>query len=225
MILKEPLFRPSVARTFTPVTAMSMKSPFGTLTCDKTEVWNGKSNFPNLSLEAFPKPEPSQSKEVNPFRLPSRSIFSPPPDRSLDPFDAYPPVPRATRKWTDDDFERYFTHLRISPSRDATVKEERRQPGLLRPRPLRATSDDAKTSESDESVSDESTAASSGRRVPAVSGTVGVVPERNRVDLERIRKYLDLRTTIMVKNVPNKYTQVFLSPLVNAHEANAYGVR
>ena len=41
-----------------------------------------------------------------------------------------------------------------------------------------------------------------------MGGSVGIVPERNKVVLERIRRGLDARTTIMVKNVPNKYTQV-----------------
>ncbi|OLL23278.1 Meiosis protein mei2 [Neolecta irregularis DAH-3] len=40
--------------------------------------------------------------------------------------------------------------------------------------------------------------------------TLGNVPDNNKVDLNRITAGLDLRTTIMVKNVPNKYTQQML---------------
>jgi hypothetical protein len=64
---------------------------------------------------------------------------------------------------------------------------------------------------------------SSGNTAASVNGSVGNVPERNKVVLEKIRRGLDARTTIMVKNVPNKYTQV--SPTgKGANIANAHGV-
>jgi len=189
--------------------------------------WNGKSSFPDLSPQAFSEPESSKSVlDTNDnFHLPYRRVQLPS-ERigyGFDAYDAYPPLStRATRKWTDDDLEQYFNHLRISPRRVSppTVKEERRQPGLLRPMPIRGANGALKLSEtttclnasdqSDDSVSDESIGATSGRLPhPGMGVTSGLVPLRNRVDLERIRKGLDTRTTIMVKNVPNKYTQVF----------------
>ena len=60
------------------------------------------------------------------------------------------------------------------------------------------------------SISGESLGTSSGNTLLSVNGSVlgSNVPEKNRVVLERIRMGLDTRTTIMIKNVPNKYTQV-----------------
>ena len=65
------------------------------------------------------------------------------------------------------------------------------------------------------SISDESLGTSSGNTLNSVNGSVlsgGNVPEKNKVVMERIRMGLDTRTTIMIKNVPNKYTQVFPPP-------------
>ena len=69
--------------------------------------------------------------------------------------------------------------------------------------------------ETEGSISGESIGGtSSGNTLNSVNGSVlgNNVPEKNKVVLERIRVGLDTRTTIMIKNVPNKYTQVF--PLV-----------
>ena len=96
---------------------------------------------------------------------------------------------------------------------------ERHSPGLVRPMPVRPVfrrlERETGLGGSDESLSGESLGTSSVAGSGSGSGgsggsfgSVGNVPERNKVVLERIRRGLDARTTIMIKNVPNKYTQV-----------------
>ena len=92
----------------------------------------------------------------------------------------------------------------------------------IRPTPTRATDAfrgyerggavGASPGDTEGSISDESLGTSSGNTLNSVNGSVlsgGNVPEKNKVVMERIRMGLDTRTTIMIKNVPNKYTQVF----------------
>jgi hypothetical protein len=69
--------------------------------------------------------------------------------------------------------------------------------------------------DSDESISGDSMATSTVNTFNSVNGgsVSSNVPEKNKVNLERIKRGLDHRTTIMVKNVPNKYTQVYLHSL------------
>jgi hypothetical protein len=140
------------------------------------------------------------------------------------PYEAYPPFPTrpATRKWSNDDLESYFNQMRITPrGRDTIPKDmvhrQTSSVNLVRPTPVRADgyrsfereSPVTSPNESEESISGESLGTSSGNTLNSVNGSVGVnVPERNKVVLERIMRGLDTRTTIMVKNVPNKYTQV-----------------
>jgi hypothetical protein len=111
------------------------------------------------------------------------------------------------RKWFSEDLENYFSRMRISPS-TSTSKDtdsrtcrgnyERASP-VTNPSPI----------ETDESLSGESMGTSSGNTLSSINGSVGNgIPERNKVVLEKIRMGLDMRTTIMIKNVPNKYTQV-----------------
>lgn len=80
-----------------------------------------------------------------------------------------------------------------------------RSGGVPRSEPLSsAGSPDSETSASEEFLAGSGVNGFSA----CMGGSVGIVPERNKVVLERIRRGLDTRTTIMVKNVPNKYTQV-----------------
>ncbi|KAI8327338.1 RNA recognition motif 2-domain-containing protein [Choanephora cucurbitarum] len=44
----------------------------------------------------------------------------------------------------------------------------------------------------------------------------------NETHLENIRKGLDTRTTYMIRNIPNKYTQKMLMDSINATHANTY---
>jgi RNA recognition motif 2 len=110
--------------------------------------------------------------------------------------------PRSQRKWSDDDLENYFTQMRISP-RDI-------DPTIIRPLPMRPyrydESPTGTSNETEESISGESMGTSSNNTF--INGSVGLVPERNKVILEKIKRGVDTRTTIMIKNVPNKYTQV-----------------
>jgi hypothetical protein len=82
--------------------------------------------------------------------------------------------------------------------------------GFERESPVSGSSGDT-----DGSSSGESLGTSSGNTLNSVNGSVlsgSNVPEKNKVVLERIRIGLDTRTTIMIKNVPNKYTQVSPTP-------------
>jgi hypothetical protein len=97
----------------------------------------------------------------------------------IDGFGPYEAYPPARQpKWTEDDLEKYFAQLPVS--------DELRPVGLVRP--TRSSSLESEIS-GDESKKT-------------------TVPERNKVVLDKIRRGRDTRTTIMVKNVPNKYTQV-----------------
>lgn len=152
------------------------------------------------------------------------------------PFDAYPPFPsRQQRKWTNNDLENYFTQMRLTPSsssgssprgREIPKDVEHRHSTsstnatmVIRPVPIRpgnmyrvSPATDINAPTEDDSMSGESMAISSGNTFNSINGSVSTnVPEKNKVILERIKRGLDHRTTIMVKNVPNKYTQVPLA--------------
>src|ERR1700737_1160762 len=194
---------------------------------DKRDHWNGKSAFPNLKFLTS-DPESSKSHHEEESYRKDLSVY--PMGRgydSLGGYDAYPSSPRRpTRKssYPNDALEGYFSHLRITP-RKLDVQDGRASPGLVRPMPVRAENPfrfESSLPESDSSISGESMGTSSGNAA-SVNGSVGNVPERNKVVLEKIRRGLDARTTIMVKNVPNKYTQVS-PPGKGANIANAHGV-
>jgi hypothetical protein len=132
--------------------------------------------------------------------------------------DTYPSRP--TRKRSDDELVDYFNQMRINPrARDTASKDM----DMLVVPPLPSSSSDpyrgyerespatSTPNETDGSVSEESLATSSANTLNSVNGGVSNnVPEKNRVVLERIKTGLDKRTTVMIKNVPNKYTQVYL---------------
>jgi hypothetical protein len=185
--------------------------------------WNGKSTFPNFKM--FPDGESSKSKDE--MEMPRRQKF----DQSFQP---YPPnigrayfegvgvydsyQPRATRKCSDNHLEKFFSQMRITPrTRDVIPKDV--DPGVIRPLPSRPggnyttyqheSSAPNTPNDTDESISGESLGTSSGNSFNSVNGSVGNhVPEKNKVILEKIKMGLDTRTTVMIKNVPNKYTQV-----------------
>lgn len=46
--------------------------------------------------------------------------------------------------------------------------------------------------------------------------------EKNKIDLDRITRGIDTRTTIMIKNVPNKYTQQMLMEYIDATHLSRY---
>jgi len=52
-------------------------------------------------------------------------------------------------------------------------------------------------------------------RIPDEPGT-DMQPDRNKIDLERIERGLDTRTTVMIKNIPNKMTDRHLINFINA---------
>jgi hypothetical protein len=197
--------------------------------------WNGKSTFPNLKILSSDDGTVKSSKPRDRPDLSPRSKSDPTLTRypinigrgyldGFGPYETYPSFPSrpTTRKWSNDDLENYFSQMRISPrGRDAVPKDmvhrQSTSVNLVRPTPVRPEGfasfdhDSPVTSpnETDDSLSGESLGTSSGNTLISVNGSVGVnVPERNKVMLERIRRGLDTRTTIMVKNVPNKYTQV-----------------
>lgn len=175
--------------------------------------WPATAKSPPASLNFDPRPELSRAE------IP----------RSQPPPSTLP----ADRKWTPSDLENYFTQMRITPlkTRDVLAKaaenigtlrsmhpaprpttREFAADGLLgqarRDRsggeastPLTPVSPASPSAESDESMS------SSGAESCSL-GSNGGVPERNRIVLEKVMMGLDKRTTIMIKNVPNKYTQV-----------------
>jgi hypothetical protein len=199
--------------------------------------WNGKSTFPDLKYV-------SSDRTLDPQSSKSHETIEPPTfhrnksDNNLrhypintgrgyldaiGQYDPYPTFSRPVRKWSEDDLESYFAHLRITPRRHndlATTDDVERRaasPGLVRPMPMRPEDffrrsdreSGISPNDSDDSISSESLGTSSGNSFSFVNASVGVnVPERNKVVLDRIRRGLDARTTIMVKNVPNKYTQV-----------------
>ena len=53
-----------------------------------------------------------------------------------------------------------------------------------------------------------------GRANPG-SSPDGQLAERNQIDLDRIEKGLDTRTTVMIKNIPNKLTDKDLIEYIN----------
>jgi hypothetical protein len=142
------------------------------------------------------------------------------------------------RKWTATDLENYFTQMRISTptqsrTRDVLAKaadnmstlrsmhphrlrselssSTRQQPGLYvedggagRKSPVSPGVVDTDSSSGGESCSLGTSSASS-------SSATSAVPERNRIVFEKVMIGLDKRTTVMIKNVPNKYTQVTTS--------------
>ena len=129
------------------------------------------------------------------------------------------------RKWSDDDFENYFTQMRINSPKEKDVNTtnviHRPSESYRRESPITTPS----PNETDESISGESLGTSSGNTLNSVNGSVAnTIPERNKVVLEKIRTGLDRRTTIMIKNVPNKYTQVYNHWNLVDRVANAYGV-
>lgn len=53
------------------------------------------------------------------------------------------------------------------------------------------------------------------------SGT-NLIAEKNKVDYDRITRGLDMRTTIMIKNIPNKFTQQMLQEYIDATNSKTY---
>lgn len=181
--------------------------------------WNGKSAVPNLKTFATDsestRPCSEDILQHHNFSHTSRR-YAPSVNRAgfktNEEFDTYS---RSAPRWPDDDLENYFPHMRIAPRcRDIISKDN--DASIVRPSSLyhedinRGHEPESpvtsSTNENDKSVSEESLGT---LHLASVNGNMGSgVPERNRVFLEKIRMGLDKRTTIMIKNVPNKYTQV-----------------
>jgi len=194
----------SYSRGYSPLSAHTPAGPYFSL--DNRDHWNGKSSFPNLKL--FTSDEEKSREEME---FPRRYLHafrhhhSPNIGRAhVESNDGY------QRKWSDDDFENYFTQMRITPRPkekdvDTTNVIHRPSESYRRESPITTPS----PNETDESISGESLGTSSGNTLNSVNGSVGnTIPEKNKVVFEKIRMGLDRRTTIMIKNVPNKYTQV-----------------
>ena len=191
------------------------------LPLDTRDPWPTKSPLPsNLKLFPSADAESSSSRHLDrPFQYPpniGRAYYE-----GVGIYESFPSTPRAsssaTQTWSDNDLENYFTQIRLSPdvcTRDITSVRAK-DVDAIRPTPTRANDRESPVSgsspgETDESISGESLGTSSGNTLNSVNGSVlgSNVPEKNKVVLDKIRMGLDTRTTIMIKNVPNKYTQV-----------------
>lgn len=52
--------------------------------------------------------------------------------------------------------------------------------------------------------------------------TMAVVPRKNTIDLNRVANGLDTRTTLMIRNIPNKFTQKMLQDWVDETSRGTY---
>lgn len=52
--------------------------------------------------------------------------------------------------------------------------------------------------------------------------TMAVVPRKNTIDLNRVANGLDTRTTLMIRNIPNKFTQKMLQDWVDETSKGTY---
>lgn len=104
----------------------------------------------------------------------------------------------------------HHRHSSPSTSTATLIRPVPIRPGdMYRLSPTPNSTNKSPPTDPDDSVSGESMATSSVNTFTSIPGSVSTnVPEKNKVILERIKRGLDHRTTIMVKNVPNKYTQV-----------------
>jgi len=210
-----PTVTPIEPRSFHPLI-----SPFGPigpyLTLTNRNHWNGKPLFPDLKLFP-PVSDPSSSTDKQNRFSRQTPEFGRPYIQTIGTY------PRSTLKWSSEDIENYFTQMRLGPrdgnkaKSDPILRPTVNRSENMNPRYEHASPAPTETpNETDGSISGESLDASAGSQI-SVAGTVGSnIPDRNKVVLDRIRKGLDKRTTIMVKNVPNKYTQVptYLSLLI-----------
>jgi hypothetical protein len=168
---------------------------------------------------------------------PARTTFDPRPEIPRPQVPRSQPSASADRKWTPSDLENYFNQMRITPlkTKDVLAKAAENM-GTLRSmhpgarasrefavegivgRARERVGDEGRTSltpvspVSPSAESDESLSSTGGESCSL--GSNGGVPERNRIVLEKVMMGLDKRTTIMIKNVPNKYTQVLRTPFV-----------
>ena len=206
----------SYPRVYSPLSGYTPVSSYFSL--DNRDHWNGKSVFPDLKMLSSDVEKPQEEMEL-PRRAHAFHHHPPNVGRTyLESNDGY------QRKWSNEDLENYFNQMRITPrTRGKKVDTTNiiRRPSLSYRLETPVT---PSPNETDGSTSGESLGTSSGNTLNSVNGSVGnSIPERNKVVLEKIRMGLDMRTTIMIKNVPNKYTQV-RSLGVWLMVANAYGV-
>ena len=192
----------SYSRVFSPLSAYTPVSPYFRL--DSRDHWNGKPAFPDL------KKFSSDTEKLEEIALPRRiHAFHNhhPPNISRAYFESNDGY---QRKLPNEDLEDYFNKMRITPR----TREKKMDNAKVVHRPsvsyrLGSPMTTPSPNETDESTSGESLGTSSGTTLNSINGSVGnTIPERNKVVLENIRMGLDTRTTIMIKNVPNKYTQV-----------------
>ncbi|EMR08721.1 hypothetical protein PNEG_02898 [Pneumocystis murina B123] len=54
------------------------------------------------------------------------------------------------------------------------------------------------------------------------SPRANLITEKNKVNYDRITRGLDMRTTIMIKNIPNKFTQQMLQEYIDATNSKTY---
>ena len=186
-----------------PLSGYTPGSPYFSL--DDRNHWNGKSTFPNLKKFSSDTKKLQEEMEL-PRRIYASHRHHPPSigRAYFDGNDGY------QRKWSNVDLEDYFNQMRITPR---TREKEVNNTNVVRRPSMSYRLDSPITTpspnETDESTSGESLGTSSGNNLSSINGSVGnTIPERNKVVLEKIRMGFDMRTTIMIKNVPNKYTQV-----------------
>lgn len=191
----------SYSRVFSPLSAYTPVSPYFRL--DSRDHWNGKPAFPDLKFS-------SDTENLEEMALPRRIHafhHHHPPTISRAYFESND---GCHRKLSNEDLADYFNKMRITPH----TREKKTDNSKVVRRPsvsyrLESPMTTPSPNETDESTSGESLGTSSGTTLNSINGSVGnTIPERNKVVLEKIRMGLDTRTTIMIKNVPNKYTQV-----------------
>jgi hypothetical protein len=235
--IPHPLLHLRIRPTFPRSYLSSYQASFGSLTpffaAENHDQWDGKRT---LSTRKMFTPDSDSSKEKEDLRLlrhqkSDNTYESYPPNigrayfEGVGVYESYPPRSTIKPQGTVD-LDKIVSQMRIS-TKDGPKESDI---NVVRPLPIRPTStrNQRETSstpnESDESISGDSLGTSSGNSFTSVNGIVSNnVPQKNKVNLERIQVGLDKRTTIMIKNVPNKYTQV-RSSIVGLMVANAHGV-
>ena len=125
-------------------------------------------------------------------------------------------------KWTATDLENYFNQMRITtpPSARQVLAKATENMSILRsmhgavdlPADEKGFQgkglEEGNVSGLNSLASPSADTESSSGGESCSLGSNGGIPEKNRVVLEKVMMGLDKKTTIMIKNVPNKYTQV-----------------
>src|SRR5947207_8259487 len=156
----------SYSRVYSPLSVYTPSSPYFSL--DNRDHWNGKSSFPNLKL--FTSDEEKSREEME---FPRRYLHAFHHHHSPKIAHAHFERKGYQRKWSDDDFENYFTQMRINSrpkEKDVNTTNVIHRPSesYRRESPITTPS----PNETDESISGESLGTSSGNTLNSVNGSV-----------------------------------------------------